>query len=81
MRSALILTVALSLALAASGAQAQKLDKNGRCHDKSGKFAKADVCKGGMLGPTTGPAHTYKLDGKGMCHDDKGKMAKKTFCK
>ena len=26
-------------------AEAQTIDKNGRCHDASGKFAKMEVCK------------------------------------
>lgn len=32
--------------LFAGSASAQKLDANGRCHDASGKFAKAEVCGG-----------------------------------
>lgn len=46
---ALILSVGLALGLATSlapGASAQKIDKNGRCHNASGKFAKDSVCKG-----------------------------------
>jgi len=31
--------------LALSGAQAQTIDKNGRCHSPDGKFAKMEVCK------------------------------------
>jgi hypothetical protein len=47
MRRSLALIIAAGLALSlASGASAQKIDKNGRCHDASGKFAKAAVCKG-----------------------------------
>jgi hypothetical protein len=37
---------ALALATSAPPSFAQKIDKNGRCHDASGKFAKDDVCKG-----------------------------------
>jgi hypothetical protein len=37
--------IAAALALAAGAAQAQKIDKNGRCHDAAGKFAKMEVCK------------------------------------
>ena len=48
MRRSLALITAAGLALSlASGALAQKIDKNGRCHDASGKFAKDAVCKGG----------------------------------
>lgn len=64
-------------ALASSPAFAQKLDKNGRCHDASGRFAKADVCKSSAKAP---PAAVYKLDAKGKCHDAKGKMSKKELC-
>jgi hypothetical protein len=98
MRPMLILA-ALALAAAAqslptSGANAQTLDKNGRCHDAAGKFAKADVCKGAKA-TTTAAAETatrapaaaaadpkgpYKLDAKGKCHDAKGKMAAKAKC-
>ncbi len=51
MRRSLALVLAASLAFGsplglASGAFAQKIDKNGRCHDASGKFAKDAVCKG-----------------------------------
>jgi hypothetical protein len=45
MRPVLILA-ALAMLAAAPTVQAQTLDKNGRCHDAAGKFAKADVCKG-----------------------------------
>ena len=51
MRNALALLAAAALTLSlgvTSGADAQKLDKNGKCHDASGKFAKAEVCKGGV---------------------------------
>jgi hypothetical protein len=95
MRPILILAV-LALAAAAPSVQAQTVDKNGRCHDAAGKFAKADVCKGAKS-TTTAAAETatrapaaataaadakgpYKLDAKGKCHDAKGKMAAKAKC-
>ncbi len=53
MRS-ILMFAALALALAAPSVQAQTVDKNGRCHDAAGKFAKADVCKGSKA--TTGAA-------------------------
>jgi hypothetical protein len=72
--------IAGALALLAVGpSYAQKLDKNGRCHDAAGKFAKAEVCKG-AAGGTTDNKNTYKLDAKGNCHDAKGRMAKKSVC-
>jgi hypothetical protein len=69
---------------------AQTLDKNGRCHDASGKFAKADLCKNSK-GTTTAavgvtrssvadPKGPYTIDAKGKCHDAKGKMAAKAKC-
>jgi hypothetical protein len=36
--------VVIVLALGGVG-EAQTIDKNGRCHDASGKFAKMEVCK------------------------------------
>lgn len=79
MRTVLMITAALGLlAVSAPGALAQKLDANGRCHAKDGKFAKAEVCKGAA--PATADASGYKLDAKGNCHDPKGKMAKKAMC-
>ncbi len=36
--------IGVVFALASAG-QAQTIDKNGRCHDASGKFAKMEVCK------------------------------------
>jgi hypothetical protein len=49
--------------LLAGSASAQKLDANGRCHDASGKFAKAEVCGGApsktaSASKTTSPAAT-----------------------
>ena len=57
MRRSLALIIAASLALGsplglATGASAQKIDKNGRCHDAAGKFAKDEVCKG-LAAPAT----------------------------
>ena len=43
---------------AAAPAFAQKIDKNGRCHVASGKFAKADVCKG--VAAASAAAHAGK---------------------
>jgi hypothetical protein len=81
MRKILMVAAALALTCAASSADAQKFDKNGKCHAADGKFAKAEVCKGGApAAAPAGPAHTYKLDAKGGCHDEKGKMAKKAMC-
>jgi hypothetical protein len=78
MRHVLMIAAALSLlAGVAAPAYAQKIDGNGRCHGKDGKFAKMDVCKGG--GAIS--AHKYKLDAKGLCHDEKGRMSKKEMCK
>lgn len=72
------LALVAALALCASAADAQKLDKNGKCHAADGKFAKAEVCAGAKAAtPDAGP---YKLDAKGACHDAKGKMAKKAMC-
>lgn len=69
------LAIIAALALVAGAADAQKLDKNGKCHAADGKFAKADVCAG-----LKSDAGVYKLDAKGNCHDAKGKMAKKDLC-
>lgn len=74
MRHAVLLTSALALALAASGAEAQKLDSKGRCHDAHGKYAKMEVCKG------LKPVHAYKMDPKGKCRDDKGHFADMKLC-
>jgi hypothetical protein len=78
------LAIVAALALAAGTASAQKIDKNGRCHDAAGKFAKMEVCKGAggaaAATPAADPNGPYKLDAKGKCHDAKGKMAKKAMC-
>jgi hypothetical protein len=77
MRHALMIAAALSLlTVAGTPAFAQKLDANGKCHGADGKFAKAEVCKGGsMMGPK------YKADAKGKCHGPDGKFAKQALCK
>ena len=86
----MMIFAALSILAVAPGLHAQTLDKNGRCHDSAGKFAKAEVCKGSK-GTTTAAAGVtrapvvdangpYKLDAKGKCHDVKGKMAAKAKC-
>jgi hypothetical protein len=94
MRVMMILVALAMTTAAAPTVQAQTLDKNGKCHDASGKFAKADVCKGvkatttaSAAAPTRAPAAAavdpkapYKLDAKGKCHDAKGKMAAKSKC-
>jgi hypothetical protein len=87
-RRPMLRTLALvaAFALAAGSASAQKIDKNGRCHDAAGKFAKMEVCKGAggaataAATPAADPNGPYKLDAKGKCHDAKGKMAKKAKC-
>ena len=92
MRNVLMIAAAFAmLSVAATPASAQKIDKNGRCHDKAGKFAKAEVCagvKGAATASTAAPPPVaaadpngpYKLDAKGKCHDAKGKMAAKAKC-
>jgi hypothetical protein len=76
MRQLLMIAAAVAMLGALSTpASAQKLDKNGRCHDAHGKFAKDEVCKGHA------PEHAYKLDDKGKCHDERGKFAKQDFCR
>ena len=44
------LALVAALALVAGAADAQKLDKNGKCHAADGKFAKAEVCAGAKRG-------------------------------
>jgi hypothetical protein len=55
MRPVMILAALAALALAPPSF-AQKVDKNGRCHDASGKFAKDEVCAG--VKGSTAPAST-----------------------
>ena len=57
MRPVMILAALAALALAPPSF-AQKVDKNGRCHDASGKFAKDEVCKG--VGGVGGAVATTK---------------------
>lgn len=73
-----LIAVTALITLSATGATAQKLDKNGKCHAADGKFAKAEVCAG-KAAPAAATSG-YKLDTKGNCHDAKGKMAKKDMC-
>ena len=70
------LAIVAAFALVAGAADAQKLDKNGKCHAADGKFAKAEVC----TGVKAADAGAYKLDAKGKCHDAKGKFAKAEMC-
>jgi hypothetical protein len=42
----MMILAALAALAVAPPSFAQKVDKNGRCHDASGKFAKDEVCKG-----------------------------------
>jgi hypothetical protein len=44
---------AAAFALLAGAADAQKIDRNGRCHDAKGRFAKMEVCQGA---PSSAPA-------------------------
>ncbi|HEX4711570.1 hypothetical protein [Phenylobacterium sp.] len=53
-----LIVAAVAALLFAGSASAQKLDANGRCHDASGKFAKAEVCGGATT--TTGKTTTGK---------------------
>jgi hypothetical protein len=90
MRKLLMITAALGmLSVAVAPASAQKIDKNGRCHDAAGKFAKMEACKGVGAASSTAaapktaavdPNAPYKLDAKGKCHDVKGRMAAKAKC-
>jgi hypothetical protein len=57
MRYALMLTMTFALATGlATTADAQKWDKNGRCHAASGQFAKDAVCAGAPRSGTVRPA-------------------------
>jgi hypothetical protein len=42
---AALYAVTVVVAMASFAVDAQTIDKNGRCHDASGKFAKMEVCK------------------------------------
>src|SRR5580698_10268443 len=60
MRSIVLLLAAVTFTTGvASTADAQKLDKNGRCHAANGQMAKAEVCAGGSrTAPASAPAMT-----------------------
>ena len=45
MTRSLALAALLAFTLTASGAQAQKLDAQGKCRDAKGHYAKMEVCK------------------------------------
>jgi hypothetical protein len=55
------IAIVAAFALAATAADAQKLDKNGKCHAADGKFAKAEVCAN--LKPAA-PAHCRDMKTK-----------------
>ncbi len=89
MRKLMILAAAAMLAGSmATAADAQKLDKNGRCHAANGEFAKAEVCGGlsGLAGgrtrampaPEARPAAVAASRARVplRCKDDKGRFAK-----
>ncbi len=76
MRHILMVTAALAmLGVAAAPASAQKYDRDGKCRDDHGRFAKDEICKG-----AGGPHHMYKLDKKGKCRDEHSHFAKDEFC-
>lgn len=66
MRKTLILVAALAMigVAGSSAANAQTIDKNGKCHAADGKMAKMDVCK------AVKPAKAEQ------CRDASGKFAK-----
>jgi hypothetical protein len=64
MRPVMILAALAALALAPPSF-AQKVDKNGRCHDASGKFAKAEVCNGAPGAKTAGSEAKSAASGAG----------------
>jgi hypothetical protein len=93
MRRWMILAAAAMLAGSlATAADAQKLDRNGRCHAANGQFAKAEVCGGGAgpvsrtrarpsifaPAPETRPAVVTASRAKTpvRCKDDRGRFAK-----
>jgi hypothetical protein len=85
MRSIILLFAAVALTASLAGAaDAQKLDKNGRCHDTAGKFAKAEVCGGAPKTaaktatpvPAAAPAMKAAPAKGAKCKNDKGKFAK-----
>ena len=90
LRKFIVAGAALALLLSAGSAAAQKLDANGRCHDASGQFAKAEVCGGGATSLKATPKAATKsasaAAAKPMaaaapataekCRDDKGHFVK-----
>ena len=86
MRTILIVLSAIGL-MAASSAQAQKLDANGRCHAANGQFAKAEVCGGAAPTKVAKASKSSKVAPAAAeppacaaqparCKNDKGKFAK-----
>ena len=90
MRRLIILSASLALAIAASApANAQKLDKNGRCHAANGEFAKASVCGGPAARSSRSATRSTEVAPAAAipplrapaptaerCKDDKGRFAK-----
>ncbi len=77
------LTIAAVLALlggGAAGAQALKLDHNGRCRTPDGRLIKTEACKPQKEQPG-GVRHMYMRSAQGVCHDEKGKVANPASCK
>jgi len=91
MRRTLTLFAAAAFALGlAASADAAKIDKNGRCHDDKGRFAKMEVCKGAgaMMSSTpkaskAAPAPAASPTGAmaSSAKADKAKPAKAQRCK
>jgi hypothetical protein len=75
MRHVLMMAAAFALLAVAPASHAQMIDNNGKCHDASGKLAKAEVCKG--VADPNGP---YTRDAKGHCRNAKGVIASKSKC-
>jgi len=83
MRPTTMILAALAVAAAAQSlptpsADAQTLDRDGRCRGPDGQFATAASCKG--AGPAPAVSSVYRLDSKGKCHDAKGRMVKAEKC-
>lgn len=89
-KTTLVAAAAIAFLFAGS-AGAQKLDANGKCHDASGKFAKAEVCGGASAKSATKsaksagaasasaaatPAAATAKSASTKCKNDKGKYAK-----
>jgi hypothetical protein len=65
MKNFVIALAAITLAAGlATGASAQKLDANGRCHAANGEFAKAEVCGGVAKADKKEAKTTAKADAK-----------------